>query len=100
MPILRILHEASESCRFFPETPPLPSPSSSSYIVSSMSESQHEPIDSSLTPEEASRIIHSHRKVRYGEITASILFPLYTDIIKFAENFHRHCLLALSTAQS
>lgn len=37
------------------------------YIKSpaTMSEPQHDPIES-LTPEEASRIIHSHRKVRYG----------------------------------
>jgi hypothetical protein len=31
-----------------------------------MSDGQREPIESSLTPEEASRIIHAHRKVRYG----------------------------------
>jgi hypothetical protein len=37
--------------------------------LDSMSEgdSNQEPIDSNLTPEEANRIIHSHRKVRYGE---------------------------------
>lgn len=29
------------------------------------------PIDE-LTPEEASRIIHSHRKVRYGELSLEI----------------------------
>jgi hypothetical protein len=31
-----------------------------------MSEGQQDPIES-LTPEEANRIIHSHRKVRYGK---------------------------------
>ncbi|PQE21690.1 fungal specific transcription factor domain-containing protein [Rutstroemia sp. NJR-2017a WRK4] len=31
-----------------------------------MSEGPSEPIESSITPDEANRIIHSHRKVRYG----------------------------------
>ncbi|PQE10878.1 fungal specific transcription factor domain-containing protein [Rutstroemia sp. NJR-2017a BBW] len=31
-----------------------------------MSEGRSEPIESSITPDEANRIIHSHRKVRYG----------------------------------
>lgn len=34
------------------------------------------PIDQ-LTPEEANRIIHSHRKVRYGELSSvpALLYP-------------------------
>lgn len=35
--------------------------------VRSMSEDRGTPIDSTLTPAEANRIIHSHRKVRYGK---------------------------------
>lgn len=31
-----------------------------------MSEGPSEPIEASITPDEANRIIHSHRKVRYG----------------------------------
>ena len=32
-----------------------------------MSDTQESPTLEDLTPEEANRIIHSHRKVRYGE---------------------------------
>jgi hypothetical protein len=51
----------------FPFTPS-PSPSGAFDRLAlnyNMSEGQQDPIES-LTPEEASRIIHSHRKVRYG----------------------------------
>ncbi len=36
------------------------------YSSCTMSEAPQDPID--LTPDEANRIIHSHRKVRYGEL--------------------------------
>jgi hypothetical protein len=68
MPILRIVYETSESYRLIPEPAPLNSPSGSSCVLSVMSEPQQEPSEASLTPEEANRIIHSHRKVRYGKL--------------------------------
>ena len=41
-----------------------------------MNGEQQEPIEASLTPEEANRIIHSHRKVRYGKQSSmESLFP-------------------------
>lgn len=67
MPILRIVYE-TESYRLIPEPAPHNSPSGSSCVLSAMSESQQEASEPSLTPEEASRIIHSHRKVRYGKL--------------------------------
>ena len=36
-----------------------------------MSDTQESPRLEDLTPEEANRIIHSHRKVRYGKWTSS-----------------------------
>jgi hypothetical protein len=66
MPILRIIHETSESYRLFSEST-LCSPSSSD--SDTMSDGKQEPIESDLTPDEANRIIHSHRKVRYGTST-------------------------------
>jgi len=36
-----------------------------------------EPIELSLSPDEASRIIHSHRKVRYGKHALSNLLPTF-----------------------
>jgi len=33
-----------------------------------MSDGHREPIEAALTPDEANRIIHSHRKVRYGKL--------------------------------
>ena len=46
-----------------------------------------EPIDPNLTPEEANRIIHSHRKVRYGELQfldfPSRKYPSSSPSIKF-----------------
>jgi hypothetical protein len=70
MPILRIVYETSESYRLIPEPAPQHSPSGSSSIFSVMSESQPESGEPALTPEEANRIIHSHRKVRYGKLSS------------------------------
>jgi hypothetical protein len=49
-----------------------------------MSEGPSEPIESSITPDEANRIIHSHRKVRYGRYihihwASSFMLP-YPDV--------------------
>ena len=67
------------------------------------------PIDE-LTPEEASRIIHSHRKVRYGKSNIFFVVPMLHDTrTAFALNasqsaeqtltdaLPRHCMLAMST---
>lgn len=40
------------------------------YSSCTMSEAPQDPID--LTPDEANRIIHSHRKVRYGELSPRV----------------------------
>ena len=66
MPILRVSPDDTEVCRDVrPFTPPL-SPFDRLALNYNMSEDQQDPIES-LTPEEANRIIHSHRKVRYGK---------------------------------
>jgi hypothetical protein len=66
MPILRVSPDDTELCRDVrPFTPPL-SPFDRLALNYNMSEGQQDPIES-LTPEEANRIIHSHRKVRYGK---------------------------------
>lgn len=46
-----------------------------------MSDDKQEPIESDLTPDEANRIIHTHRKVRYGKLH----FPLVPQapVLKF-----------------
>jgi hypothetical protein len=74
MPIIIPVVESHEDARTyrrsaegFPFTPS-PSPSGAFDRLAlnyNMSEGQQDPTES-LTPEEASRIIHSHRKVRYG----------------------------------
>ena len=57
--------------RFHIHTPqPLTHPKSSL-----MSETQDTPNLEDLTPEEANRIIHSHRKVRYGQCTPAPQLP-------------------------
>ncbi|CAG8974134.1 hypothetical protein HYALB_00002771 [Hymenoscyphus albidus] len=65
------LTEPSESYpRLLPVTPPIePSPRTSSDPVHEgrkMSDANQSPVSPQLTPDEANRIIHSHRKVRYG----------------------------------
>jgi hypothetical protein len=74
MPIIIPVVESHEDARTyrrsaegFPFTPS-PSPSGAFDRLAlnyNMSEGQQDQTES-LTPEEASRIIHSHRKVRYG----------------------------------
>lgn len=49
-----------------------------------------------LTPEEANRIIHSHRKVRYGQSNSSTFKTV--SIVHF-NAFVRYRLLAVSTAK-
>lgn len=46
--------------------------SSSSDSTPKMSDQDHDPIEVNLTPDEANRIIHTHRKVRYGEFMGKI----------------------------
>jgi hypothetical protein len=74
MPIISPIFEGFEGrvstahpeCRDVrPFTPPL-SPFDRLGLNYNMSEGQQDPLES-LTPEEANRIIHSHRKVRYGK---------------------------------
>lgn len=54
-------------------TPNSPSSTASANTIN-MSDGQ-EPVEPSLTPEEANRIIHSHRKVRYGKLCDSPNIP-------------------------
>ena len=42
-----------------------------------MSDAHDSPNFDDLTPEEASRIIHSHRKVRYGKWGAVVLWSYH-----------------------
>ncbi len=66
-PIVEDARTFRRSTEAFPFTPS-PSPSGAFDRLAlnyNMSEGQQDPIES-LTPEEANRIIHSHRKVRYG----------------------------------
>jgi len=80
MPHLKVvcLDESSDlQHRFFSELPSFTSIERLG-ITSAMSEAQ-DPIEN-LTPDEANRIIHSHRKVRYGKQShptcgVSILIP-------------------------
>jgi hypothetical protein len=70
-PCVEILEETEIQLqhRFFSErTLSTSNPNCTCVAYDSMSEgdSNQEPTDSTLTPEEANRIIHSHRKVRYG----------------------------------
>ncbi|TAQ90966.1 hypothetical protein B7494_g736 [Chlorociboria aeruginascens] len=60
MPILKLSSLQLSEIRYSSESPP------STEEFATMSVSPQEPNESSLTPEEAKRIIHSHRKVRYG----------------------------------
>ena len=72
MPIISPIFENVESrvsehpeCRDVrPFTPPL-SPFDRLALYRNMSEAQQDPLES-LTAEEANRIIHSRRKIRYG----------------------------------
>lgn len=50
-----------------------------------MSEGPSEPIESSITPDEANRIIHSHRKVRYGKYIQPLEhgFMFYVSIFQY-----------------
>jgi hypothetical protein len=43
-------------------------------VDSEMSDTNQDPVSPQLTPDEANRIIHSHRKVRYGKQPFSIIF--------------------------
>jgi hypothetical protein len=45
-----------------------------------MSEGIQEPDESNLTPDEANRIIHSHRKVRYGKL--NLAMPSYLPLFR------------------
>lgn len=55
-------------------TPPQESPASAptytheGIMSMSMSDANQDPVSPQLTPDEANRIIHSHRKVRYGKL--------------------------------
>jgi hypothetical protein len=101
--------------RFFSErSKSISNPTCTCAAYDSMSEgeSNQEPIESTLTPDEASRIIHSHRKVRYGELSPlcawqipiSIFIsprPLCSSVYHpRAENLRRHRMLALSSKES
>jgi hypothetical protein len=57
---------------------------------------EHIPVED-LTPEEASRIIHSHRKVRYGESAWTWLIAAILTVLTNASR--RYCMLAVSAAQ-
>lgn len=46
-----------------------------------MSDSQDSPNLEDLTPEEANRIIHSHRKVRYGKSSSLFVIKIAPDLI-------------------
>jgi hypothetical protein len=67
-PIVEEPRSSRRSPERFPFTPPPDLPPSFDRLAlqDNMSEGQQDP-NESLTPEEASRIIHSHRKVRYGK---------------------------------
>jgi hypothetical protein len=71
-----------------------------------MSEGQ-DPIET-LTPDEANRIIHSHRKVRYGKQAQPALhgvkipdfeFCTTTRKLQHRLKMFRHCMLAMSSTQ-
>jgi len=94
MPILRFLADFSEPPFNTDSSPRLPSPPYTSFdrlaITYNMSEGQHDPTET-LTPEEASRIIHSHRKVRYGKFgpvlsSLSPITPLQTTQLEAIAN--------------
>ena len=63
--------------------PPLTQLHLSCATFDSMSEgeSNQGPIDRNLTPEEANRIIHSHRKVRYGERAHRVLLSVKVHVL-------------------
>ena len=101
MPILRIVYETSESSRLIPEPIPLSSPCSSSCMLAVMNESQQESSGPSLAPEEANRIIHSHRKVRYGKLVSALTLRMLilVRVARPEAELYRYCMLAMSTAQ-
>jgi hypothetical protein len=80
MPFVKLAHEFSghRRARSFSES----ESSSSSGRTYTMSDGQ-DPIEASLTPDEANRIIHSHRKVRYGKP----FFVLSSHCAENPENF-------------
>jgi Fungal Zn(2)-Cys(6) binuclear cluster domain len=87
MPILRVSADDTELRRDVrPFTPPL-SPFDRLALNYNMSEDQQDPIDS-LTPEEANRIIHSHRKVRYGKPGCPAKSPNFISFPHQASQLH------------
>ena len=68
MPIIKLgAFHSNLNRRNFSETTPLTPPSTTSAGNTYIMSEEQEPIEP-LTPDEANRIIHSHRKVRYGKL--------------------------------